>query len=51
MREDELELIQLIRESKNPAAVAEFAFTLILDYLRMHGTSEESIPVVPRESV
>ena len=42
MTEHELELIQIIRESEDPTAVAVYFFNLFLDYLQKHGPAPEA---------
>ena len=41
MTEQENELLQIIHESADPEAVAEYMLNLCLDYLRTHGPSQE----------
>jgi hypothetical protein len=50
MTNNEKELIEIIRESKDPEAVATYMFNLFLDYLRTHAPSQETPAAVPRES-
>ena len=50
MTEQEKELLQIIHESVDPEAVAEYMLNLFLDYLRKHGPSLEMPGVVPLES-
>jgi hypothetical protein len=38
---DEMELINLIRNSVDPEKVATYFFNLFLDYLRTHAPSQE----------
>jgi hypothetical protein len=40
MSKDEMELIEIIRSSKDPEAIFLFALELITDYLRMPEPSE-----------
>ena len=50
MNENELELIRIIRESKDPAAVLEYALQLIIADLQTHEPCQESVsddPAVP----
>ena len=51
MSENELELIAIIRESADPQAVAAYAFTLLLDYLRKSSPSQEIPSADPQESI
>ena len=51
MSENELELIAIIRESADPQAVAAYAFTLLLDYLRKSAPSQEIPSADPLESI
>ena len=45
MNENEMELIKLIRENDNPEQALMAAATIILGYLRQHGSSEEQVSV------
>ena len=51
MKDNEKELIDIIRCSEDPAKVSEYFFSLFLDYLRTHGPSQEKPSADPRESV
>lgn len=50
MTEQEKELLQIIHESVDPEAVAEYMLNLFLDYLRTHGPSQEKHVAAPLES-
>ena len=50
MSDNEKELIQIIRDSKNPMAVSKYFFNLFADYLQTHVPSPENAAVVPQES-
>ena len=50
MTENERELIDIIRTSDDPADVAQYFFTLFLDYLRTHAPSQETPSAAPQES-
>ena len=50
MTNNELELINIVRESANPEQVANYMFNLFLDYLRTHDPSQEKPAVAPRVS-
>ena len=50
MTKQEKELLQVIRESIDPEAVAEYMLNLCLDYLRTHGPSQEKRAAGPLES-
>ena len=50
MKDNEKELIQIIRNSEDPMAVAEYFITLFADYLQTHGPSPENAAAVPLES-
>lgn len=50
MSENEKELIQIIQESDDPKTVAEYFFTLFVDYLQTHDLSQEKTAVYPQES-
>lgn len=50
MSENELELVEIIRESADPKAVAEYMLSLFLDYLQTHGPCQEKCVAVPLES-
>ena len=43
LTENELALLQLIRESEKPEKVAGYVITLCLDYLRTHGPAQENM--------
>ena len=50
MNENELELIHIIRESKDPTAVLEFALRLVIADLQTHEPCQGSVsddPAVP----
>jgi hypothetical protein len=49
MTNNELELINLIRESENPKQVGEYMLNLFLDYLHTHAPSQEKPVVAPQE--
>ena len=51
MTNNELELINIVRESVNPEQVANYMFSLFLDYLRTHAPSQETHVVAPEVSV
>ena len=51
MTENEQELINIVRESVNPEQVANYMFSLFLDYLRTHAPSQETPVVAPQVSV
>ena len=42
MTQNEIELINTIRDSANPEKVAEYALNLFLDYLHTHESSQET---------
>ena len=50
MTEQEKELLQIIHESVDPEAVAEYMLNLFLDYLRTHGPVQETPCAIPLES-
>lgn len=50
MKENEIELIRIIRNSKDPVATAEYAMQLILDCLQTLAKSQES-PFVARQEL
>ena len=50
MTEQEQELLQIIHESADPEAVANYMLNLFLDYLRKHGPLQEAPYVPPLES-
>ena len=50
MTEQEKELLQIIHESADPEAVAEYMLNLFLDYLRTHGPVQETPCAIPPES-
>ena len=45
MNENGMELIKLIRENDNPELALMAAATIILGYLKQHGSSEEQAAV------
>lgn len=47
MNQSEIELIELIRENDNPEQALMTAATVILGFLKQHGSSEEQAAVVP----
>lgn len=47
MKQHEIELIELIRENDNPEQALMTAATIILGYLKQHGSSEEQAAVAP----
>lgn len=47
MDNNEIELLSIIKESADPAKVAEYMLSLFLDYLRTHAPSQEIPSVVP----
>lgn len=51
MKDNERELIDIIRESEDPAKVGEYFFSLFSDYLRTHGPYQGTPSADPRESV
>ena len=50
VRKNELELINLVRESANPELVAQYMLNLFLGYLQTHDPSQEKPAAVPLES-
>ena len=50
MTQNELELINIIKESDDPQAVATYFFNLFADYLHTHGPSPENAAAAPLES-
>ena len=50
MSKNELELIELIRDSANPELVAQYMLNLFLEYLQTHDPSQETLSAVPLES-
>lgn len=46
MNENEMELIKLIRENDNPEQAIMTAATIILGFLKQHGSSEEQAAAV-----
>ena len=50
MTKNEIEMINIIRNSKEPKKVADYFFNLILDYLRINAPSQEMPVDVPQES-
>ena len=51
MTNNEQELINIVRESVNPEQVANYMFSLFLDYLRTHAPFQETPVVAPQEFV
>ena len=51
MTDNELQLINIVRESVNPEQVANYMLNLFLDYLRTHAPFQETPVVAPQESV
>ena len=49
MTKNELELINLIRNSEQPEKVAEYMLNLFLDYLRINAPSQEKYSADPSE--
>ena len=41
MSKNEIELIELVRNSEDPELVAQYMLSLFLDYLRTHGPDPE----------
>lgn len=41
MTDNEMKLIEMIRNSNDPEKVADYMFNLFLDYLRTHAPSQE----------
>ena len=50
MTQNEIDLINLIRNSDDPEKVATYMFNLFLDYLRTNVPSQESLSASPRVS-
>lgn len=50
MNKNEMELINLVRDSEEPELVAQYMFNLFLDYLRTHAPSQEKRAADPRVS-
>ena len=50
MSKNEIDLINLVRDSVNPEMVAEYMLNLFLDYLHTHGPSQEKPSAAPLES-
>ena len=50
MTNNELALLDLIRNHKDPAEAVQIAVSIILEHLTPRGSSEEQAPAVPRES-
>ena len=50
MSENDIELINLIRESEAPELVAQYMLNLFLDYLQTHGPAQEKPSAIPLES-
>lgn len=51
MTENEIELINIIREQDNPVRALRVAINIIVYYLMQHGSCSKPFPVVPREQV
>jgi hypothetical protein len=51
MRDNERELIEIVRGSEEPEKVMEYFFNLFSDYLRTHGPSQERPSADLQESV
>ena len=51
MSENEQELLQIIRQSEDPQAVATYFFNLFADYLQKHGPSLERTVAALPESI
>lgn len=49
MNENEKKLLEIIRENDNPEQALMTAATIILGYLKQHGSSEERDPVCLQE--
>jgi hypothetical protein len=49
MSKNEVELINMIRENDNPEQALMVAATIILGFLKQHGSSEEQAPVCLQE--
>ena len=50
MTENEMELLDIVRGSEDPALVAEYMLNLFLDYLRTHGLAQDISSAIPQES-
>lgn len=50
MSKNEIELIDLVRDSESPELVAQYMLNLFLDYLHTHGPSQERPVAAPLES-
>jgi hypothetical protein len=50
MTNNEIEMLDIIRNSEHPDMVAEYFLNLFLDYLRTHAPSQETPSAVPRVS-
>ena len=50
MSKNELELIEIIRESENPELVAQYMLNLFLEYLQTHAPSQEMPVAAVQES-
>lgn len=50
MSENEIELFRIIHESDDPERVAQYMFSLFLDYLQTHGPAQEISVAIPPES-
>ena len=46
MTDNEMELIQIIRENDNPSQALMAAALIVLGYLKQHGSSEEQAAAV-----
>ena len=51
MRDNERELIEIVRGSEEPEKVMEYFFNLFSDYLRKHDPSQEKLSADLQESV
>ena len=50
MSKNEMDLINVVRDSENPELVARYMLNLFLDYLHTHGPSQEKPVAAPLES-
>ena len=50
MNKNEIDLINLVRDSADPELVANYMLNLFLDYLHTHGPSQETPVAAPLES-
>ena len=50
LSKNEMDLINLIRDSADPELVAQYMLNLFLDYLHTHGPSQEKHAAAPLES-